>query len=150
MEASVCGLVNKLTKRVLSVSSVNDAYNRELIETDTSTNFFVEAGAGSGKTTELVRRMLAMVENGIDVSEICAITFTKAAANEFYDRFQLKLIDVVKKTGSEKAKEALKNIDLCFMGTIDSFTNMIISEHPTDALVPADASVVDNTELHEL
>lgn len=124
----------------------DDLNNRKLIETDTSTNYFVEAGAGSGKTTELVRRMIAMVENGIDVREICAITFTKAAANEFYDRFQKALI----KSGTPKAKEALKNIDLCFMGTIDSFTNMIISEHPSEAGVPADSCVVDNEEIHEL
>lgn len=135
-----------MTKKEVCVINTDDAKNRVLINSDTKTNFFVEAGAGSGKTTELVNRMLAMVESGIDVSEICAITFTKAAANEFYDRFQKRLKDV----GTPKALEALKNIDLCFMGTIDSFTNMIISEHPSDALVPADVCVVNNFQMHEL
>lgn len=123
-----------------------DLKNRELIKTDTSTNFFVEAGAGSGKTTELVERLLAMVNNGIDVSQICAITFTKAAANEFYERFQ----DVLIKQNTPIANKALENIDLMFMGTIDSFTNMIISEHPSEAGVPADSKVVESHDLHEL
>lgn len=128
-----------------------DWNNRHLIENDTNSNYFVEAGAGSGKTTELVARMVSMVENGvngqdIDISHICAITFTKAAANEFYDRFQKALME----SDSPKTKEALKNIDLCFMGTIDSFTNMIISEHPAEANVPADSTVVDTQEMQEI
>ena len=69
-----------------------DDLSRKKIVTETNSNFFVEAGAGSGKTTILVKRMVAMVEQGMDVSKICAITFTKAAALEFYDRFQKELI----------------------------------------------------------
>ena len=70
-----------------------DALARDRIVRDISSNFFVEAGAGSGKTTVLVKRMVAMVESGIDVSKICAITFTRAAAGEFYRRFQKTLIE---------------------------------------------------------
>jgi Rad3-related DNA helicase len=73
----------------------NDAESRELIIKETGKNFFVEAGAGSGKTTMLVNRMVAMVESkdDIDISKICAITFTKAAASEFYERFQAILME---------------------------------------------------------
>ena len=70
-----------------------DTLSRNKIVSEINTNFFVEAGAGSGKTTMLVNRMIAMVENGIDIDKICAITFTKAAANEFYERFQSLLIE---------------------------------------------------------
>ena len=35
----------------------------------------------------------------------------------------------------ERCAKALQNIDLCFMGTIDSFCNMILSEHPFDAII---------------
>ena len=59
-----------------------DQTARNKIRTNTSSNYFVEAGAGSGKTSVLVDRMAAMVENGMDISKICAITFTKAAAGE--------------------------------------------------------------------
>lgn len=141
-----------------------DTLARDKIVTGLSSNFFVEAGAGSGKTTILVKRMVAMVEAGMDVSKICAITFTKAAAGEFYDRFQKKLIersnaptkaDFVREEGEldnptdvtrERCQKALQNIDLCFMGTIDSFCNMVLSEHPAEAMIPSSAMVIDEDE----
>ena len=123
-----------------------DKTARERIRSDINTNFFVEAGAGSGKTSVLVDRMVSMVEGGLDISKICAITFTKVAANEFYARFHKKLAE----SGSERAKEALKNIDLCFMGTIDSFCNMVLSEHPAEAGIPSDASIISADEMNAL
>lgn len=120
-----------------------DKISRNRIADDINCNFFVEAGAGSGKTTMLVQRMVAMIEAGIDVEKICAITFTKAAAAEFYSRFQEELM----KRNSDNCKRALENIDLCFMGTIDSFCNMIINEHPVEAGVPIGATVKNDEEL---
>ena len=123
-----------------------DQISRDKIRNDIHSNFFVEAGAGSGKTSVLVDRMAAMVEGGIDISRICAITFTKAAAGEFYARFQQKLSE----SDSENAKEALKDIDLCFMGTIDSFCNMVLLEHPAAAGIPSNAVVVEKEEMDAL
>ena len=142
-----------------------DTLSREKIVNNIFSNFFVEAGAGSGKTTILVKRMVAMIEAGLDVSKICAITFTKAAAGEFYDRFQKKLIErssaptetnFIAQPGelgnpSDKTRSrclaALNNIDLCFMGTIDSFCNMVLSEHPAKAEIPSNASVLSADEM---
>lgn len=75
-----------------------DQIARKKIRHDVHSNFFVEAGAGSGKTSVLVDRMVAMVEEGMDISKICAITFTKAAAGEFYARFYKKLSESKPKT----------------------------------------------------
>ena len=144
-----------------------DSLSRTKIVSQINTNFFVEAGAGSGKTTMLVNRMVAMVEEGIDIGKISAITFTKAAAGEFYDRFQKKLIErsnpalvgyvpeesrpgdlkPLTEEGRERCEKALQNIDLCFMGTIDSFCNMILSEHPFDAQIPSDSTIISDDEL---
>lgn len=142
-----------------------DGLSREKIVRDIHSNFFVEAGAGSGKTTILVKRMVAMVEQGLDVSKICAITFTKAAAGEFYDRFQKALIErstaptvdgFVSAPGElsnptditrGRCLKALNDIDLCFMGTIDSFCNMILSEHPAKAGIPSNAAVLSNEDM---
>lgn len=120
-----------------------DNISRNRIANDLNCNFFVEAGAGSGKTTMLVQRMVAMIEAGVDVEKICAITFTKAAAAEFYSRFQEELM----KRNSVNSRRALENIDLCFMGTIDAFCNMVINEHPVEAGVPIGATVKSNDEL---
>ena len=123
-----------------------DMISRDKIRHDINSNYFVEAGAGSGKTSVLVDRMVAMVEGGIDISRICAITFTKAAAGEFYARFQ----DALSKSDSENAKKALQDIDLCFMGTIDSFCNMVLSEHPAAAGIPSDTVVADKEAMDAL
>lgn len=141
-----------------------DIESRNRIVSEIKKNFFVEAGAGSGKTTMLVRRMLAMVEAGIPIEKICAITFTKAAAGEFYDRFQKLLMErsnpdfKYENTGSagelpkptdesrKKCAEALEKIDLCFMGTIDSFCSMVLSEHPSEAKIPSDSKIISNEE----
>lgn len=144
-----------------------DAKSRNSIVFEIKKNFFVEAGAGSGKTTMLVNRMVAMVEAGIEIDKMCAITFTKAAAGEFYKRFQKLLQErsnptfvctdkgqagqLPQPTEETRARclRALQNIDLCFMGTIDSFCNVILSEHPTEAGVPSDAGLVSDKEAED-
>lgn len=145
---------------------MSDLRSRKKIIRDIDTNFFVEAGAGSGKTTVLVERMVAMVESGISVDKICTITFTKAAANEFYERFQKRLIErsIIPEEFEEvehklpkptketalRCQKALEDIDLCFMGTIDSFCNMILSEHPSEANIPSDARLIDDKQASEI
>lgn len=128
-----------------------DMLARERISSDLGTNFFVEAGAGSGKTTQLVARMTAMIKSGVDVRKICAITFTKAAAREFYKRFQEALAIEVENSTDETERsrcvEALNNIDLCFMGTIDSFSHLILHEHPIDGHIPSNSSVTDDDKM---
>ena len=142
-----------------------DLESRNKIIHNIKENYFVEAGAGSGKTKVLVDRMVAMVESGIDVKKICAITFTKAAANEFYQRFYNKLLERSKaptinnytpqidelpqpnEESRHNCKKAIKDIDLCFMGTIDSFCNMLLNEHPVEAGVPASISVKSENEF---
>ena len=48
--------------------------------------FFVEAGAGTGKTTMLVGRIVNLVATAACDGDLAAITFTEAAAAELRDR----------------------------------------------------------------
>lgn len=147
----------------LKDSLLIDDSSRNKIINDIDKNFFVVANAGSGKTSILVNRMVAMVEAGKDISKICAITFTKAAATEFLDRFQQKLRErenvpdtyVAKYPGDlgssspakrDRCKNALKNINQCFLGTIDAFCNQVLSEFPLDAQIPSSSSVITEEE----
>ncbi|MBR6072415.1 MAG: UvrD-helicase domain-containing protein [Acholeplasmatales bacterium] len=140
-----------------------DDNSRIKILNEIDKNFFVVANAGSGKTSILVNRMVAMIEAGKDISKICAITFTKAAATEFLDRFQIKLRERENAPDNYEAKYpgdlgsssaikrnnckvALKNINQCFLGTIDAFCNQVLSEYPLDAKIPSSASVIDDEE----
>src|SRR4029453_915766 len=43
-------------------------------------NLFVEAGAGAGKTSSLVGRIVELVRSGVTIGSIAAITFTEKAA----------------------------------------------------------------------
>lgn len=146
----------------------NDSISRNKIINEIDKNFIVEAGAGSGKTTMLVNRMVALVEKGKPIDKICAITFTKAAAAEFYKRFQelLSKRSVVREDYEVKGyagelprpteetaaycKKALENIDLCFMNTIDAFCQMILSEHPCEAGIPSDAVLLSKEDMYQL
>ena len=147
-------------------SEILDNQGRELIINELHKNLFVIAGAGSGKTSMLVSRMVAMVEDGFDISKICAITFTKKAAAEFLDRFQSKLKERSIVTGkpepvypgslptpteetAERCRKALERIDLCFTGTIDSFCNLVLSEYPNNAKIPSSSSVIQDDEALE-
>ena len=139
----------------------NDA--RKAILSELDKNIFVIAGAGSGKTTVLVNRMVAMVESGIDISNICAITFTVNAAARFLVDFQKKLkkrtttpddyeaensseLGPSSETKRENCKKALENIDLCFAGTIDSFCQRILGEIPYDAGIPSSTNLLSDDE----
>ena len=46
------------------------------------------AGPGSGKTTVLVKRLVSLIENGVDPKAILVITFTRDAAREMEERFR--------------------------------------------------------------
>ena len=55
-------------------------------------NLAVTAGAGTGKTTLLVRKILRkVVDEGVDLARILALTFTEKAANEMRERIRLEL-----------------------------------------------------------
>jgi ATP-dependent helicase/nuclease subunit A len=60
-----------------------DAADREIAVTDFTRNLVVVAGAGTGKTSLLVERILmAVLARGEPLGEIAAITFTEKAASE--------------------------------------------------------------------
>ena len=80
---------------------------RDAILGDLDTTFLVEAAAGTGKTTCMVGRMIALVREGrCPVENLAAVTFTRKAGAELRTRFQAALEQAVKDT-SGKARENL-------------------------------------------
>src|SRR5215510_14596935 len=66
--------------------------NRELIATELDKTLIVEAAAGTGKTTELVGRIVALIENRrATIVEIVAVTFSEKAAGELKLRLREQL-----------------------------------------------------------
>ena len=61
----------------------SDADARASIRDDLDATLVVEAAAGTGKTTELVKRILRVLEAGpTTMEQIVAVTFTEKAAGE--------------------------------------------------------------------
>ena len=114
-----------------------DQEARERIEKDLDTNLLVEAGAGSGKTTALVARLLQHVIRGTPVEQIAAVTFTRKAADELRERFQLQL-ELAVRLGNGSPEEnarcaaALRELDRAFLGTIHAFCARLLRERPLE------------------
>ena len=118
-----------------------DDDSRDRIRTELDTNLLVEAGAGSGKTTVLVDRMVALVRTGAArVEEVAAVTFTRKAAAELRQRFQTRLeseLEAARTAGDQEVTvrldSALRDIDRGFIGTIHSFCARLLRERPVEA-----------------
>src|SRR5690242_10999937 len=69
-----------------------DAAARQRIRGDLDSTLIVEAAAGTGKTTELVARIVALVRSGrTTLDRILAVTFTDLAAGEMKLRLRGEL-----------------------------------------------------------
>ncbi len=116
-----------------------DQAARTRITADLESTLLVEAGAGSGKTTSLVDRMVSLVRSGTcTVDGIAAVTFTRKAAAELRERFQVKLEETLAATPPEHLEHplieaAIRDLDGAFLGTIHSFCAKLLRERPLEA-----------------
>jgi len=128
-----------------------DQKARDKIIKEINRNILVEASAGSGKTSSLIHRMAALLKSGkFKVDEITAITFTRKAAIELKERFQQKIEDSFRETEGKKEKgylkEALSNLEQCFLGTIHSFCARLLRERPIEAGLDPEFTELDDLD----
>lgn len=128
-----------------------DIKEREIVERELDKNFLVEAGAGSGKTASLIKRMVSLVTTGkCCPGEIAAITFTRKAAAELRERFQTELEKAYGRTVDftvrERLAQALMNLDQCFLGTIHSFCGRLLRERPVEAGIDPQFQEIDENQ----
>jgi ATP-dependent helicase/nuclease subunit A len=117
---------------------LRDAVARNMIRERLDINLLVEAGAGSGKTESLAKRMVETVARGIcSVEEIAAVTFTRKAASELRGRFRAELEIRATEEGDSSRKErilkAMYSMERMFAGTIHSFCAHLLRERPVEA-----------------
>ncbi len=118
----------------------DDDAARERIRHSLNESLIVEASAGTGKTSELVRRITAVLEEGLaKIDHIAAVTFTHKAAGELKLRLRQSLDKRRAEVGDlEKARnleDALARLEEASIGTIHSFCAGILRERPVEAVV---------------
>jgi ATP-dependent helicase/nuclease subunit A len=111
---------------------------REAIRSELGTTLLVEAGAGSGKTTSLVSRLVSLLAGGgARAQNIAAVTFTRKAASHLRQRFQEALEDAYRAEPDPPRRErlghALGELDRITIGTIHSFCGRLLGERPVEA-----------------
>jgi ATP-dependent helicase/nuclease subunit A len=130
-----------------------DQAARERIRTDHDTTLFVEAGAGTGKTTALVRRVAELVVTGRvgSARQLAAITFTEAAAAELRDRVREQLeqeVGRIELTDEQRTRveAVLADVDEITLTTLHGFASRLLGEFPLEAGLPPGFEVEDEIE----
>ncbi|WP_437288216.1 UvrD-helicase domain-containing protein [Sorangium sp. So ce406] len=118
---------------------------RRRIREDLRTTLVVEAAAGTGKTTALVSRIVAVLrkapeEGGGTLDRIVAVTFTEKAAGEMKLRLRAEIERArgdARSGPAERARldEALAHLEAARIGTIHSFCADLLREWPVEARV---------------
>ena len=139
------GYALRVVRRGRRLSVPIDQAARDRIVGDLETTLFVEAGAGTGKTSALVDRIVSLVVSGVSVERVAAITFTDRAATELRDRVRRRLEAMAtgKGTEAEAAGRALVELDGAALCTLHAFAQRILVEHPIEAGLPPAVEVMD-------
>ena len=120
-----------------SARSVSDAEARRRIRESLDESLIVEASAGTGKTTELVHRIVAVLASGrTTIDRIAAVTFTHKAAGELKLRLREELDRRrQEESGNRQLEDALERLEEASIGTIHSFCAQLLRERPVEACV---------------
>ena len=128
---------------------ISDQPVRDRVTHDHETLFAVDAGAGTGKTTLLVSRLIALLlEKQAPLSRIAAITFTEKAAAELAERLRSKLEEALTKNADQKALilKALEDMERAPISTIHSFCAALLREYPVEAGVDPQFTLLDEVQ----
>jgi ATP-dependent helicase/nuclease subunit A len=125
-----------------------DQAQRDAAVVERARNVLIDAGAGTGKTTLLVDRLVHMVAPpggvpAVPIDRLAAITFTRKAAGELRLKIRERLLEELGAPGVPPGREALlrealAGLDVAYVGTIHSFADRLLRLRPVEAeLSPA-------------
>ncbi|MCK4806337.1 MAG: UvrD-helicase domain-containing protein [Candidatus Aegiribacteria sp.] len=103
-----------------------DQQSRDAIIRETDRNVFVQASAGTGKTTLMVDRVVELVKNGIPLERIAVVTFTRPAAAELRMRVRNRISE---EKDNGNCLEAGKVVSVAWISTIHRFASRILREY---------------------
>ena len=109
-------------------------------------NVLIEASAGTGKTQALAERLIALAKGGVEPQGIVALTFSRAAAGEIFERF-VSLLAERAKDDSECAallRKVIATQHLSQIGTLDSFLMRIVRMFPLELGLAGKVEILDD------
>ncbi|APR82119.1 ATP-dependent nuclease, subunit A [Minicystis rosea] len=134
----------------------SDEIARVRICEDLTSTLVVEAAAGTGKTTMLVARIIAVLRAGLaDLDRIVAVTFTEKAAGEMKLRLRAGLEKARNDPATTAAEmvhldRALAHLEVARIGTIHSLCADLLREFPVEARVDPLFEVTPEEEAERL
>ena len=132
-----------------------DAAARARIRDSLDESLLVEAAAGTGKTTELIARLVSVLASGrTTVDRVVAVTFTRKAAGEL----ALRLREALDRRRGEREdagerqwlQDAIERLEEARIGTIHGFCAELLRERPVEAGVDPDFVELDEEEASAL
>ncbi len=133
-----------------------DAAARKRIRESLGESMLVEAAAGTGKTTELIARLVEVLASGRGaVDRVVAVTFTEKAAGELKLRLREALENArhVEAPGSSRREcldHAVAHLEEARVSTIHGFCNDLLHERPVEAVVDPRFAVMTEPEAEAL
>lgn len=96
------------------------------------TSYIVEAGAGAGKSTTMVRRITNLLLSGkCRPEQLVAITFTVKATQELKNKLEENFRKLLAEhPDDERYRELADSVDLMQISTIDSFCRKLLTTMP--------------------
>ena len=132
-----------------------DQHARDQIRKDLDRNMVVEAAAGTGKTSELVQRIIAVLAGGrASIDQISAVTFTEKAAGELKLRLRSDLerarARAISRSHAVYLEEALAHLEEARVSTIHSLCADLLRERPVEAQIDPEFEVMTEVQSQPL
>jgi ATP-dependent exoDNAse (exonuclease V) beta subunit len=140
----------------VAVTALGDHAERERIRTSLDETLVVEAAAGTGKTSELVARLVNVLAEGRgSVQTIAALTFTEKAAGELKLRLRAGLEQAREESAAGSARrgrleDAIAHLEEARVSTIHGFCNDLLHERPVEARADPGFEVLPEPEADAL
>ncbi|MEP6821184.1 MAG: UvrD-helicase domain-containing protein [Chthoniobacterales bacterium] len=128
------------------MSDPDDQLQRDRFASELEKNYSVVAAAGSGKTTALIQRIVAIANSRQRALEwlprLVVVTYTNRAANEMQQRTRAEILK------AKPSVEVLSAFNRAFFGTIHSFCVRLLETHGHFLGLPPHLDLVtDDDEL---
>ena len=110
-------------------------------------NILVSASAGSGKTFTMIERAKRLIlDKGVKVSELLAVTFTEAAAFDMKEKLKRALAEKAVGVDRDRVIKELSEIPTADISTLHSFCGRLIRQYFFAVGVAPDFKIIDETD----